>query len=144
MSIVQYRNSKVYIHCTNLFECPLSNIQTAKLTFTVQIYLNVHCPIWNNKVYIHCTNQFECPMCNINLTSLSSLSFVVSFLQAFCVNFTIYYALIRLTLLKTLDTIGNCQRPVFSLGVSQQLHTGKITTNLWKFELDWLLKLRDA
>ena len=24
--------------------------------------------------------------------------------------------------LKTLDTIGNCQRPVFSLGVSQQVH----------------------
>ena len=29
-------------------------------------------------------------------------------------------------LLKTLDTIGNCQRPVFSLGVSQHMH--KITT----------------
>ena len=27
--------------------------------------------------------------------------------------------------LKTLDTIGNCQRPVFSLGVSQDKH--KIT-----------------
>ena len=25
-------------------------------------------------------------------------------------------------LLKTLDTIGNCQRPVFSLGVSQHMH----------------------
>ena len=24
--------------------------------------------------------------------------------------------------LKTLDTIGNCQRPVFSLGVSQYMH----------------------
>ena len=24
--------------------------------------------------------------------------------------------------LKTLDTIGNCQRPVFSLGVSQDMH----------------------
>ena len=42
--------------------------------------------------------------------------------------------------LKTLDTIGNCQRPVFSLGVSQHMH--KIT-NLWKFELNWLSKLRD-
>ena len=29
--------------------------------------------------------------------------------------------------LKTLDTIGNCQKPVFSLAVSQYL------TNLWKF-----------
>ena len=36
-------------------------------------------------------------------------------------------------LFKTLDTIGNCQRPVFSLGVSQHMH--KIT-NLWKFELN--------
>ena len=35
--------------------------------------------------------------------------------------------------LKTMDTIGKCQRPVFSLGVSQ--------TNLWKFELDWSLEL---
>ena len=27
-----------------------------------------------------------------------------------------------LIVLKTLDTIGNCQRPVFSLGVSQHMH----------------------
>ena len=37
-------------------------------------------------------------------------------------------------LLKTLDTIGNCQRPVFSLCVSQPMHT---ITNLCKFEPDW-------
>ena len=36
--------------------------------------------------------------------------------------------------LKTVDNIGNCQRPVFSLGVSQPMH--KIT-NLGQFELDW-------
>ena len=42
--------------------------------------------------------------------------------------------------LKPLDTIGNCQRPVFSLIVSQ--HMNKIT-NLWKFELNWSLKLRE-
>ena len=42
--------------------------------------------------------------------------------------------------LKTLDTIGNCQRPVFSLGVSQHLHK---TTNLCKFELDLSSKLRN-
>ena len=42
--------------------------------------------------------------------------------------------------LKTLDTIGNCQRPVFSLGVSKHMH--KIT-NLWKFELNWSSKLQD-
>ena len=42
------------------------------------------------------------------------------------------------TTLKTLDTIGDCQRPVYSLGVSQQMH--KIT-NLWKFELSWLCEV---
>jgi hypothetical protein len=36
----------------------------------------------------------------------------------------------QLSDLKALDTFGNCQRPVFSLGVSQ--HINKIT-NLWKF-----------
>ena len=42
--------------------------------------------------------------------------------------------------LKTVDTIGNCQRLVFSLCVSKHMH--KIT-NLWKFELNWSSKLRD-
>ena len=42
--------------------------------------------------------------------------------------------------LKTLDTISNCQRPVFSLGVSQLMHT---ITNLWTFELNRSSKLRD-
>ena len=41
---------------------------------------------------------------------------------------------------KALDTFGYCQRPVFSLGISQYKH--KIT-NLWKFKLNWLSKLRD-
>ena len=35
---------------------------------------------------------------------------------------------------------GNCQRPVFSLGVSQHKH--KIT-NLWKYGLDWSLDLQE-
>ena len=39
--------------------------------------------------------------------------------------------------LKTVDTtIGNCQRPVFSLSVSQHMH--KIT-NQWIIELNWSL-----
>ena len=42
--------------------------------------------------------------------------------------------------LKTLDTIGNCQRPLSSLGVSQHMH---IITNLWQFELNRSSKLRD-
>ena len=42
--------------------------------------------------------------------------------------------------LKTLDPIGNCQRPVFLPGVSQHMH--KIT-NLWTFELNRSSKLRD-
>ena len=41
--------------------------------------------------------------------------------------------------LKTRDTIGNSQRLVFSLGVSQHMH--KIT-KLWKFELNWSSELR--
>ena len=41
---------------------------------------------------------------------------------------------------KALDTFGNCQRPDFSLGVSQYLH--KIA-NLRKFELNWLSELRE-
>ena len=42
--------------------------------------------------------------------------------------------------LKPVDTIGNCQRLVFSLVVSQHMH--KIT-NLWKFELYWSSAFRD-
>ena len=41
--------------------------------------------------------------------------------------------------LKTLDTIGNCDRLVFTVGVSQQC----IIMNLRKFELNQSLKLRD-
>ena len=44
------------------------------------------------------------------------------------------------SVLKAVDTIGNCQRPVWSLGVSQSMH--KIT-NLWKFEPNPSSKLRD-
>ena len=43
--------------------------------------------------------------------------------------------------LKTVDTVGSCQRPVFSLGVSKHMH--KIT-NLLKFELNWSSMLRDV
>ena len=42
--------------------------------------------------------------------------------------------------LKTLDTIGNCQRPVVLFGVS---YICIKITNLWKFEHNWLSKLRD-
>ena len=42
--------------------------------------------------------------------------------------------------LKTLDTIGSCQRPVLSLGVSQLMHK---STNLGNFELDWSSELRN-
>ena len=41
--------------------------------------------------------------------------------------------------LKTLDTISNCQRPVFSLAVSHRMHE---ITNLWQFELNRSSKLR--
>ena len=49
--------------------------------------------------------------------------------HTFVVNLTWYIEL------KRMDTIGNCQRPVFSLGVAQHMHK---QTNLWKFELNWL------
>ena len=44
------------------------------------------------------------------------------------------------TPLKALDTFGNCQRPVFSLGVSQHMH--KIS-NLWKVGLNWSTKSQE-
>ena len=52
-----------------------------------------------------------------------------------------YRAIAKGCPLKTVDTIGNCQRPVFSLGVSQHMH--KITY-LGKCELNWSSKLRDS
>ena len=42
-------------------------------------------------------------------------------------------------ILKALDTFGNCQRPVFLLGVPQHMH--KIT-NLRKIWLNWSLNLQ--
>ena len=42
--------------------------------------------------------------------------------------------------LKAMDTIGNCQKLAFTVGISQ--HMQKIT-NLWNFELNRSTKLRD-
>ena len=39
------RCDKVDNHCTNLCECQASNIDVTRLTFTVQIYVNVQCSI---------------------------------------------------------------------------------------------------
>ena len=50
---------------------------------------------------------------------------------------SIQWILCNVKLNDTMYTFGNCQRPVFSLGVS--LHMHKIT--LWKFGLNWSLKL---
>ena len=50
-----------------------------------------------------------------------------------------YYILYELYHLKALYTFGNCQRPVFSLGVSH--HNHKITS-LWKCGLNRSSKLR--
>ena len=58
--------------------------------------------------------------------------FSASYAHLFCVQSNV--------ILKTLDTIGNCQRPVFEHLVYLNRH--KIT-NLWKFELNWSSKLRD-
>ena len=54
--------------------------------------------------------------------------------------FKIDYSFGLAFILKTLDSIGNCRRPVFPLGVSQHMY--KITI-LCKFELNWSSKLRD-
>ena len=54
-------------------------------------------------------------------------------------NFSFSYMKTNVIDLKAVDTIGNCQRQVFSLGQSQHMY--KIT-NLWKFELDWSSELR--
>ena len=48
--------------------------------------------------------------------------------------------LVRSFVLKAVDTIGNCQRLAFTVGVSQHMH--KIT-NLWKFELNRSSNLLD-
>ena len=42
--------------------------------------------------------------------------------------------------LQAVDTIGNCQRLAFTVGVSQHMNK---TTNLWKIELNRSSKLRD-
>ena len=55
-------------------------------------------------------------------------------------NFTILWSWNCIATLKTVDTIGNCQRLVFTLGVSQHMH--KIT-NLWTFRLNRSSQLRD-
>ena len=45
--------------------------------------------------------------------------------------------------LKALETFSNCQRPVFSHGVHVSKHNMHKITNLLKFELNWLSKLRE-
>ena len=39
-----------------------------------------------------------------------------------------------------MDTFGNCQRPMFSLGVSQRMHR---ITNLWQLWFNWSSKLQE-
>ena len=53
---------------------------------------------------------------------------------------TVLFAVNILIILKTLDTFGNGETPVFTVGVSQHMH--KIT-NLWKCELSRSSELRD-
>ena len=56
----------------------------------------------------------------------------------FCIILTMTW--IPPSLLKAVDTISNCQRLAFTVGVSQHMH--KIT-NLWKFELNRSSNLQD-
>ena len=64
MSNVQNQKSKIGIHCTNLYEYPMSDIKK------------------KSKVDIHCTNICECPMSNIKLAFLSSLKGHLYFARA--------------------------------------------------------------
>ena len=52
-----------------------------------------------------------------------------------------HYSITRQLILKAVDTIGNCQRIAFTVGVSKHMH--KIT-NLWKFELKYWFKFRST
>ena len=67
-----------------------------------------------------------------DVTSEGAVSFILSTSPVFTKS---------IIFLKTLDTIGNCQRPVFAIGVSQRMY--KITMRMWTFELDWSSELRD-
>ena len=62
--------------------------------------------------------------------------YATNYFESF-LNFVLNYFIVPL---KTLDTIGNCQRLAFTVGVSQHMHK---LTNLRKFELDWSSELRD-
>ena len=64
------------------------------------------------------------PMGNCNVSALHSFSrknmvSVFVLVSSFCVRW-----------LEALNTFGNCQRPVFSLGVSQHMHNKQICDNL--------------
>ena len=65
---------------------------------------------------------------------------IIDFMDLFRILLELHCSIIQSSTLKPVDTIGKCQRPVFSPAVSQHMH--KIT-NLWKFELDWSSELLD-
>ena len=79
----------------------IAAIQITKVTHAVCVHrsVNIYCPI------IHHT--FLCSLIKMRLSGGRNLH----------VWFTAH-----LTVLKTLDTFGNCQRLVFSRGVSQNMH----------------------
>ena len=85
----------------------------------------------------HNHQQFQSMICSLSVASLRALlriKFKTFFIIRDCLTSQGRTATSRWGLhLKGRYTIGNCQRPVFSLGVSQHIH--KIT-NLWKFELN--------
>ena len=76
---------------------------------------------------------------HIDLSHCSVLIVVLDVLAAVGLEVVVEVAEVSHQSLKALDTFGNCQRHVFSLGVSQHMHT-KI--NLYKFGLNWSFKLQ--
>ena len=76
-------NINVNIPCTNLHECPtsnmdvqdrhsliwMSNVQYGCYMIDIhwtQTYMNVQHPIWMYRIDIHCTNLHECPTSNMD------------------------------------------------------------------------------
>ena len=109
----------------NLFSCTWKHTNLCNKilgVFSSIIFLQPWWPIWAKNVYrfvILCI-CWDTPSENTGLWQLPSPT--------------------RLVPLKGKYTFGNCQRPVFSLGVSHHKH--KITS-LWKFRLNWSSTLRE-
>ena len=74
-------------------------------------------------------------------TLLSRMTTTVKHLSFCAFSWENQKTILSCKMLKALDTFGNCQRPVFSPGVSHRMNE---ITNLWKFRLNWSSKLQES